>query len=153
MLKREPILNVDETEVPRPARKRRRGTPEQSAYVDSGCELAPTCLDCPLPKCKYDDPHWRQRNDLKTRDARIVELRKAGFTVKEVAKEIGVSDRTAYRVLLREKRGERNTTRKEFAVHVEAVDRATVMSLEDLAKWRPVTEHAATEAPASRATS
>ena len=151
MLKREPMLNFDVSETPRPTRKRRRGTPEQSAYIDTGCELAPTCLDCPLPKCKYDDPHWRQRNDLKTRDSRIVELRKAGYTVKEVAKELGVSDRTAYRVLLREKREEANGATRKSAAVAEPDDRATVMSLDELAKWRPVSEYPAEEAPVSRA--
>jgi hypothetical protein len=25
-------------------------------FRDTGCELAPRCLECPLPMCKYDDP-------------------------------------------------------------------------------------------------
>ena len=24
--------------------------------VDDGCEYSPSCLQCPLPVCKYDDP-------------------------------------------------------------------------------------------------
>lgn len=27
-------------------------------YTDTGCELAPKCLECPLPVCKEDDPMW-----------------------------------------------------------------------------------------------
>ena len=25
-------------------------------YEDTGCEASDSCLDCPLPFCKYDDP-------------------------------------------------------------------------------------------------
>jgi hypothetical protein len=30
--------------------------PEHVAYQDTGCNLAPRCLTCPLPVCKYDSP-------------------------------------------------------------------------------------------------
>lgn len=148
MLKREPFIIGADPEHPQPVRKRRSGAPEQSAYVDTGCELAASCLDCPLARCKYDDPRWRQRNDLKTRDARIVELRQAGRTVKEVAKEIGVSDRTAYRVLLREKRRAGSSNPAEFAKATDPDDEAPVMSLEELDRWRPVTAYPPAQTPA-----
>ena len=118
---------------------RKRGLPEQSAYPDAGCEQSPSCLECPLARCKYDDPEWRDRRDLDVRDARIVELREAGLTVKAVAEEVGVSDRTAYRVLLKEKRAaEKSGERKRMKprkVRNEGAD----MSLEELEQWRPVT--------------
>ena len=25
-------------------------------YPDTGCNLSPSCLECHLPACKYDDP-------------------------------------------------------------------------------------------------
>ena len=25
-------------------------------YEDTGCEVSDSCLDCPLPMCRYDDP-------------------------------------------------------------------------------------------------
>ena len=25
-------------------------------YEDTGCEASDSCLDCPLPQCRYDDP-------------------------------------------------------------------------------------------------
>ena len=148
MLERQPMPSVDAPELPRTARKRRRGTPDQTAYTDTGCELAPSCLECPLTRCKYDDPRWRQRHDLKTRDARIIELRQAGYTVKEVADEIGVSDRTAYRVLLRDKRGEGKRHEVKFAEHTEDEDQSPDMSLEELADWRPVANYVAVDTDA-----
>ena len=32
--------------------------PEFYHYEDTGCEVSSSCLDCPLPQCKYDDPAW-----------------------------------------------------------------------------------------------
>ena len=32
--------------------------PEHVDYRDEGCELAPECLACPLPRCRHDDPGW-----------------------------------------------------------------------------------------------
>lgn len=28
--------------------------PEQVAFQDEGCSISPTCLNCPLPVCRYD---------------------------------------------------------------------------------------------------
>ncbi len=36
-------------------------SPEYYHYEDTGCEVSPSCLNCPLPQCKYDDPVWFQR--------------------------------------------------------------------------------------------
>ena len=30
--------------------------PEQQQYRDTGCDVAPACLSCPLSACKHDDP-------------------------------------------------------------------------------------------------
>lgn len=35
--------------------------PEHTVYVDTGCEVAPWCLECPLPRCKYEDSAGRER--------------------------------------------------------------------------------------------
>ena len=35
--------------------------PEFYHYEDTGCEVSRSCLNCPLPRCKYDDPIWFQR--------------------------------------------------------------------------------------------
>src|SRR3972149_4772935 len=37
----------------------------QVNYVDTGCQVSSTCLGCPLPACKHDDPSaiakWRRQ--------------------------------------------------------------------------------------------
>jgi len=33
-----------------------RGERLENYFVDDGCEYSPSCLQCPLPVCKYDDP-------------------------------------------------------------------------------------------------
>ena len=65
--------------------------PEGSYYPDNGCNLAPACLSCPLPLCKYDD--------RAVRDRQIVRLRESGWTFARVAAKFGVSERTVNRVL------------------------------------------------------
>ena len=75
-------------------------------YVDTGCKLHPSCLQCPLPRCVHDAPptlHFsggyeeqRQRND---RDKQIVAARVAGETITVIAERFKVSRGTVYRVL------------------------------------------------------
>jgi hypothetical protein len=35
-------------------RVREDAYPENIEWHDTGCEIAPSCLACPLPECKYD---------------------------------------------------------------------------------------------------
>jgi len=35
-------------------KSRRDPSPIYGKYPDRGCNLAPSCLDCPLPQCKHD---------------------------------------------------------------------------------------------------
>lgn len=76
--------------------------PELTAYRDEGCEVSPTCLECPLPRCKYDDPDWYRRLRLASRDARVLEaLRTERGRPAELARRFGVSLRTVQRIMKR----------------------------------------------------
>ncbi len=75
--------------------------PENTRYVDDGCEESPSCLNCPLPMCKYDDPGWTRRQDRGQRDDEIFRLRKAGIPVPELARQFKVSTRTVHRIVQR----------------------------------------------------
>lgn len=50
-----------------------KGVPKQDAgigyfaYRDDGCDVSPTCLQCPLPQCKYEAPA------LLTRSAHLIQ--------------------------------------------------------------------------------
>ncbi|MCJ7514523.1 MAG: helix-turn-helix domain-containing protein [Dehalococcoidia bacterium] len=68
-------------------------------WRDEGCELFPSCLNCPLPKCVEDEPRGQQRLRMGARKRRMVELRRLGRSVKEIAGLFGVSRRTVERAL------------------------------------------------------
>jgi hypothetical protein len=75
--------------------------PENMRYADDGCEESPSCLNCPLPVCKYDDPGWLKREDRRVRDDEIFRLRKQGVPVPELSRQFRVSTRTVHRVIQR----------------------------------------------------
>lgn len=71
-------------------------------YRDNGCDLAKSCLDCPFPKCMYEEPRGKQRWLKNTRDREIAALfseEKKG--IKELASIFAVSRRTIQRALKR----------------------------------------------------
>ena len=35
--------------------------PEYCSYEDEGCNNYPSCLNCPFPRCLYEEPHGRQQ--------------------------------------------------------------------------------------------
>ena len=89
----------------------RWGCPRPSVPVldeippDRGCEVAPKCLECPLPQCKYDDPAGYLRQQRHQRDTRMFEeMKQRGLTFVEVAKLYGVAERTVYRISRRHAR-------------------------------------------------
>jgi hypothetical protein len=63
-----------------------------------GCDVAPHCLQCPLPLCRFDDPggyqYWKR---TKRRDEQIVELWDKGVKPEEIAVAVGCTPRTVWR--------------------------------------------------------
>jgi len=81
--------------------------PEYCRYRDDGCELAPSCLNCPFASCLYDQPGGRQHFTQKLRDREILRLFTAGkHGVAELAAIFAVSQRTVQRALRRAGRNE-----------------------------------------------
>lgn len=79
-----------------------RGEPDEFIhYRDDGCSIAPSCLSCPLPACRYDLPA-KQAGAL-LRAAWVRGLMRRGLTTDEIAAELNTSRRSVYRlkVLLR----------------------------------------------------
>ena len=80
--------------------------PEYYPYRDNGCEVSPSCFQWPLPKCKYDDPGWIQREARGKRDLEVLEVRQRDRkTVPQLAQHFGVSQRTIHRILSKAKNG------------------------------------------------
>ena len=73
--------------------------PDEFPYIDEGCELAPSCLNCPFPRCVKEEP-WGKEKFLKRRRAeRMLELKKEGKSTAEIARIFEVSTRTVQRAL------------------------------------------------------
>ena len=70
--------------------------PEQIHYRDTGCDIAPRCLECPLPQCRYDLPPKRAGALL--REAKLRRLLAEGLTIDAAAERMGVSRRTVFRL-------------------------------------------------------
>lgn len=82
------------------------GLPDPLADIppDEGCDLAPSCLRCPFSRCRYDDPGLvrRLRHGVRRQEqaGRLAALLAAGeLAVGQAADRLGVSRRTAFRVL------------------------------------------------------
>ncbi len=80
-------------------RVRSDALPEFTRYRDNGCDVHPSCLTCPLPRCRYEEPGGLRALLNKTRDGQIVAQRATGVPVAELALRFGVSRRTVFRVL------------------------------------------------------
>jgi hypothetical protein len=80
---------------------RRDTLPEHADYRDTGCEIAPSCLRCPLARCQYDEPQSQRRRLIAAaRDREIVLLRERyGVTVRRLADTYGLAMRTVFRIL------------------------------------------------------
>ena len=77
--------------------------PEHMEYRDGGCELAPTCLRCPLERCRYDEPGGRRALITGSRDVAVCRRREEGSGIDLLAAEFGLSRRNVFRILARER--------------------------------------------------
>ena len=76
--------------------------PENYAYRDDGCDVSPSCLGCPLPYCKYDNPTAYYQQIRESRDLEVVQVsRTQGKTVPQLARHFSLSQRTVHRILQR----------------------------------------------------
>jgi hypothetical protein len=74
--------------------------PEHTDYRDTGCELAPSCLSCPLARCRYDEPANLRRLRADRRDREIAYLRrKHRVPIKTIASAYGLTRRSIFRIL------------------------------------------------------
>ena len=74
--------------------------PEFIPYKDDGCDISPSCLQCPLPKCRYDDPGWFRREVKAKRDQEVLKMRdEERLGPSQLAARFGVSRRTIHRIL------------------------------------------------------
>lgn len=113
-----------------------KGLPENQDYTDTGCELAPSCLECPLALCKYDDPSWDRRSRTVMRDQEIVRLRRKGLRVADIAKVVKTSDRTVYRVTQQKGVAPAKPSLKHRKQSRRHLTRVPQVPVEQLAVWQ-----------------
>ena len=73
--------------------------PEEFPYNDEGCELFPSCLNCPFPYCIKEELWGKERFLKRRRAERMMELKREGKSIKEIARIFEVSPRTVQRAL------------------------------------------------------
>jgi len=109
-------MGLDELGVRRREREARQvrsdALPEHLDYRDDGCDLFPSCLSCPLPRCRYDVPGGVRAMLNQERDHQIRVLREdVGLSVDDIAERFQVSRRTVFRALaVTNRRPERNAS-------------------------------------------
>ena len=74
-----------------------------SEEQDKGCSLYPSCLNCPLPECRFDT-EIKRRHKKEERNREICMGHKQGKSVAELASEFGLST-TTIREILRKQSG------------------------------------------------
>ena len=76
--------------------------PEFYPYEDTGCEVAASCLNCPLPQCRYDDPAWYYKNRRLAKDFKVFAvIENEQLSVGEAADRFSVTIRTIFRIMQR----------------------------------------------------
>ncbi len=75
--------------------------PEHLDYRDQGCDLAPSCLRCPLVRCRYDEPGGARKLLQGSRDEAVWYRRGEGVGIDALAQEFSLSRRSVFRILAR----------------------------------------------------
>ena len=99
------------------SKQRQIAEPRFDHYEDTGCEVASTCFDCPLPRCKFDDMEWFYKYRRLGRYLHMASvIHSEGLTIPEAAERFSVTERTVFRVLRRCCDAMRELTPAEAAV-------------------------------------
>ena len=70
--------------------------------MDDGCEVSRSCLKCPLPQCKYDDPNGYRIFKQKQKDQEWFKIvNEEGLSNQQAADRFGVTPRTMNRTIHR----------------------------------------------------
>jgi len=80
--------------------------PEHIQYRDSGCEVSPSCLACPLPVCRYEVRGGLAAILREPRDAQVWAAHRAGAGVDRLCRQFGLSRRTVFRILAMARRAD-----------------------------------------------
>ena len=74
-------------------------------FKDTGCELHPSCLDCPRQPCIEDEPTSPTPWQRGRRNGLVMQMRANGVAVKNIAIYFGVNERTVRRIVEAKRKG------------------------------------------------
>jgi len=74
-----------------------KGVPTFIDHPDKGCDVAPLCVECPLPFCKYDNPKAYHSWQKDERDS-VITADMPNLSQKQLAAKYGLSVRTIQRI-------------------------------------------------------
>lgn len=96
-------INVGESHSPTSSIQPQKANPYPwwQHLEDTGCSVAPKCLECPLPRCIYEDGALDEIRSqrVEVRNQQIYSLRQQGLSVDEIAQLHGLSNRSVWRIL------------------------------------------------------
>ena len=68
-------------------------------FIDDGCEVSRSCLDCPLSRCKHDAPLWYAfHRRFANRYKMWEEILRLDLTTKEASDHFGTTTRQVQRI-------------------------------------------------------
>lgn len=75
------------------------GVAAETYSPDTGCQVASSCLDCPFERCLEEEPAGRFRYVRAQRNAAIAQMVREGKGTRQIAGEMGLSQRTVQRAV------------------------------------------------------
>ena len=72
-------------------------------WIDTGCNLAPSCLNCPFPQCRYDTRDMIRLERSKSDATQACDLYVTGLNAAQVADVLGISKRSVFRLMARKR--------------------------------------------------
>ncbi len=85
---------------------RQDALPEHIGYDDGGCELAPSCLRCPLEVCRYDQKGGARRLLETARNGTLLRFYEEGSSIDALAAQYRLTRRSVFRILAKERCGQ-----------------------------------------------
>lgn len=140
-----PVTELADKELPGDAtvhtqiirRDRRDALPEGYDYQDTGCDVSPTCLNCPLAVCKYDMPGAAAR--YAERQEEMIALFRRGLSSQDIAARMGITYRSVNRALETERHQCRNDRRPARSHAAQPEPAATYPEYTQLGFWPGLT--------------
>jgi hypothetical protein len=97
---RQATVSYEQQELHGNGRKiRQDALPEHLDYNDGGCELAPSCLRCPLERCRDDQPGGARVLRQTDRNDTLRRFHAEGSSIDALAGQYRLSRRSVFRIL------------------------------------------------------